>query len=204
MTKEHFTQEAAVELAHQYGCLWVPYASVTKLLNAAAQVGYESGKRDAAEELVARAGGMPDCWYEEGLERDVCTADAAREAIASLQARHESEAGGRLELNFVFEDGETVPVLLRGTTKDLNRMSARLRYWEKLEAAQKGAAVPEGWKLVPVAPTQEMQQAGVQEFHNPYWGDMPYTRTCEIYRAMLSASPPPPAQVQNEVTGGPE
>lgn len=55
-------------------------------------------------------------------------------------------------------------------------------------SAQPGqpAAVPEGWKLVPVEPTEDMEAAG--------WIDKEDVCPCDIYRAMLSAAPPAPVQ----------
>lgn len=50
------------------------------------------------------------------------------------------------------------------------------------------AAVPDGWKLVPVEPTFDMQDS------HPYAKAMAY----RIYRAMLSAAPTPPTQQQGD------
>lgn len=37
--------------------------------------------------------------------------------------------------------------------------------------------------------TPAMQQSGVAELRNPYWGLSDYARTCSIYSAMQSAAP---------------
>lgn len=57
-------------------------------------------------------------------------------------------------------------------------------------------ATQEGWKLVPVEPTEEMLRDG----WNAYLGEMKggFDRFAIVYRAMLSAAPTPPAQAQAE------
>lgn len=56
------------------------------------------------------------------------------------------------------------------------------------------AAVPEGWRLVPIEPTQEMISASMRVGLNTEWvygiGDR--TDGSEIYEAMLAAAPPQP------------
>ena len=52
---------------------------------------------------------------------------------------------------------------------------------EKLQAAMK-AALPEGWKLVPIEPTHEMFRAGYNELEQSESID-------KIYKAMLEAAP---------------
>lgn len=51
---------------------------------------------------------------------------------------------------------------------------------------------PEGWKLVPVEPTEEMVDAGEQTFVSGYKGS-PVSTPSNVYAAMLSAAPPAPA-----------
>lgn len=50
-------------------------------------------------------------------------------------------------------------------------------------------AAPDGWRLVPVEPTPEMTHAGKMASAPASWHYLNIT-----YRAMLSASPAPPAQ----------
>lgn len=49
--------------------------------------------------------------------------------------------------------------------------------------AQPAPSVPEGWKLVPIEPTQEMSEAGV------YAGSIYYDVAEATYEAMLAAAP---------------
>jgi len=59
---------------------------------------------------------------------------------------------------------------------------------EKIEAERRPA--PHGWKLVPVAPTPEMLEAGAKQV------DWYAHNALECYHAMLAAAPTPPAQVE--------
>ena len=54
------------------------------------------------------------------------------------------------------------------------------------------AAVPEGWKLVPIEPTVEMLRVGAYQFLNFYSEKGPYPRSRAVYRAMINAAPPAP------------
>ncbi|TPM53232.1 hypothetical protein FJ959_22125 [Mesorhizobium sp. B2-2-4] len=49
--------------------------------------------------------------------------------------------------------------------------------------------IAEGWRIVPVEPTEAMINAGVSEAHGKTWGDI----VANCHRAMLSAAPAPPA-----------
>lgn len=60
---------------------------------------------------------------------------------------------------------------------------------------QHRAAVPEGWKLVPVKPTEEMEVAG-SAAETVHVECVAYADAAIIYRAMLAAAPPPPAPSQ--------
>ena len=55
--------------------------------------------------------------------------------------------------------------------------------------------VPEGWKLVPIEPTEEMELRGAEQTSSIDWGDCPddrpYEMATEIYNAMLAAAPLP-------------
>lgn len=53
---------------------------------------------------------------------------------------------------------------------------------------QEPVAVPEGWKLVPLAPTKEMCRA---YGHHPEWEDDGNPSATQVWRAMLSAAPQP-------------
>lgn len=56
-------------------------------------------------------------------------------------------------------------------------------------------AVPEGWKLVPIEPTDEMEQRGGEATHGIEWSDAPddapYELAIGIYRTMIAAAPSP-------------
>lgn len=59
------------------------------------------------------------------------------------------------------------------------------------EVAALRAGAPDGWKLVPVEPTDAMSMGGVKSY-----GDAFYFKTChaaECWKAMLAAAPQPPA-----------
>lgn len=61
------------------------------------------------------------------------------------------------------------------------------------EAAKLSRSAPEGYKLVPVEPTQEMQDAGSNEmFGEITLSDHSRRATAYVYRAMLSAAPEAP------------
>ena len=62
-------------------------------------------------------------------------------------------------------------------------------YWA-LRIAQQGAG--EGWKLVPVDPTNEMLINGAAATRDFYSENGPYPRTKAMWRVMLAASPTPP------------
>lgn len=66
-----------------------------------------------------------------------------------------------------------------------NRLSNRRLAWSawKARAALDAVAVPPGWRLVPVAPTQEMIRAG--------WIDKEDVNPDDIYGAMIAAAPQP-------------
>lgn len=49
--------------------------------------------------------------------------------------------------------------------------------------------VPEGWKLVPIEPTQKMCAAGINSDNGVYY----------VYRAMLAVAPQPPADAVSSV-----
>lgn len=56
-------------------------------------------------------------------------------------------------------------------------------------AALSNPSTLQGWKLVPVEPTNEMVFDGAQ-----LDGVLSYDLALDVYRAMLNASPPPPEQ----------
>jgi hypothetical protein len=58
------------------------------------------------------------------------------------------------------------------------------RDWLVWQAARRAQVVPQGWKLVPVEPTQEMKRAGMSERHDDL--------SRSVYQAMLAAAPQPP------------
>lgn len=72
--------------------------------------------------------------------------------------------------------------------------------WEAARAALASAAapaqgVPEGWKLVPVEPTEFMEGAGAGAVSESFMhGKNVAKMAVEAYRAMLAATPPSPAQ----------
>lgn len=82
--------------------------------------------------------------------------------------------------------------------KEWNRRNPAFR-----SLAASATQVPQGWKLVPVEPTEEMLVHG-QEAWLAMWRSKPSIEDCKeaenTYKAMLSASPPAPqAATQGEV-----
>ena len=59
-----------------------------------------------------------------------------------------------------------------------------------VQALSGAPAVPVGWKLVPVEPTNDMQKAADE------WAAKGFDWPKAVYRAMLAASPTPPAEQQ--------
>jgi hypothetical protein len=72
-----------------------------------------------------------------------------------------------------------------------------------IEAVSAPSALPvEGWKMVPVEPTEKMVQAGVNKLHGSAGGS-PYPVAAETFRAMLSASPPEPVSGWRDIATAP-
>ena len=70
-----------------------------------------------------------------------------------------------------------------------------------VQALSAAPAVPVGWKLVPVEPTNDMQKAADE------WAAKGFDWPKAVYRAMLAASPTPPAEQQaapKAAPGGPD
>lgn len=55
-----------------------------------------------------------------------------------------------------------------------------------IRCAQSPERAPEGWKLVPVGPTNEMHNAAIIAYYDSSGSDLR-----DVYRAMLAASPQP-------------
>lgn len=107
------------------------------------------------------------------------------------------------------EDERTSPVRLnapwsnlREYKKDGYRAEARatILAYESAKAAS-AREVPEGWKLVPVEPTDEMMKAGAQTDEKAIQGGYLYPDEDSVglvYAAMLSASPALPVMGAGE------
>jgi hypothetical protein len=54
-------------------------------------------------------------------------------------------------------------------------------------------AIPSGWKLVPIAPTDEMKQQGWEAYRDSN-KPAPYNMLTDAYKAMLSAAPTAPIE----------
>lgn len=81
--------------------------------------------------------------------------------------------------NFVGADG-----------KYIGHMELLWKFWQTALAY----ARPEGYKLVPVEPTDEMIKAGdtVAVIHREWGEDIYIENTDAVYRAMIAAAPPAP------------
>ena len=94
--------------------------------------------------------------------------------------------------------GFNVDVLARNwATKqkylELSHPNAILSLISRLEAIEANAAVPEGWKLVPLDPTEQMVDAS-HRYSEEFMFEPKWTRKlCRCaYTLMLSAAPNPP------------
>jgi len=60
-------------------------------------------------------------------------------------------------------------------------------------AAGQASTIPEGWKLVPVEPTDDMVRLGGENTDSIDWSDAsqdePYELAEKVYRAMIAAAP---------------
>lgn len=105
------------------------------------------------------------------------------------------------QLGFVFgsdADEEGVPWLRyglpdyaeRGVAPTLPAAKAAVEasFRSALSRLTGGAGVPKGWRLVPVEPTPEIKRAIIEAVTVKYEG------ACDVYAAMLSAAPMPPAK----------
>jgi hypothetical protein len=79
-------------------------------------------------------------------------------------------------------------LMVRPVPKDFDEFITRLAKLVELQRQRERQAVPDGWKLVPVEPTQAMCQAGQNKASE--WPKFPL-RINPIYQAMLSAAPSP-------------
>jgi hypothetical protein len=129
---------------------------------------------------------------EELEQRCVCAADPDAHCVScraidliTMQSNNATQ-----DIRDFFKEGEAVAVAAQAlldellqlsppTTAPLNQSVQRL---QQALAAHPSPAVPEGWKLVPVEPTIEMMEAGRK------WAAV--NQLGEVYRAMLSSSPP--------------
>lgn len=108
-----------------------------------------------------------------------------------------------VNLPFVEDESGTEWVML--TPKMLARAVRRMLAATPAAPSQE-TAVPEGWKLVPVEPTDEMYEAGynkLRDIHSgPFNGSPSLGHSGVVYRAMLAASPAQPATEQACQTKG--
>jgi hypothetical protein len=98
----------------------------------------------------------------------------------------------QVEARCMAVDGPVTPTLQEISEQELSDL------WHAVQtiraALPPSPAVVSGWKLVPVEPTEAMTKAGFGPFlaaHDPFFNKN--EPTAPIYRAMLAASPSPPA-----------
>lgn len=65
-----------------------------------------------------------------------------------------------------------------------------LEFW--VAGRKSVSAIPTGWRLVPIEPTEEMLDDGKEA---QLFGSPSYRSALFVYRAMLAASPTPPQRV---------
>lgn len=100
------------------------------------------------------------------------------ELIAARQADWKARDDARAELSQAQAELDAERIKAHGRGVALSETMAEL--------AALRAGAPDGWRLVPVQATPEMEAAG--------WIDKEDVCPCEIYAAMLAAAPQPPAQ----------
>ena len=127
---------------------------------------------------------------------------AYRPAAVSSSDPHQKALEAALQFNRIVDqvearcmavDGPVTPTLQEISEQELSDL------WHAVQTIRAAlppspAVVPSGWKLVPVDPTEAMIKAGFGPFlaaHDPFFNKN--EPTAPIYRAMLSASPSPPA-----------
>ena len=143
-----------------------------------------------------------DAWMERARrERDLLASVAtpAVDYTAQQQAEPVGDERAALELWRKYacqgEKLESTPYhaarAAMGTNTEVQDKGLYLAIQAYLRAAQSGqrAGVAEGWKLVPLEPTFEMQEAGYCA-----WDSSCAHRERYVYRAMIAAAPTPAAQ----------
>ena len=83
--------------------------------------------------------------------------------------------------------------LLDGTPKQLAKAQELRALADRMEAKPISAAIPDGWKLVPIEPTESMMDAYRYAFTSKDRFD-----GANVYKAMLTAAPAPQdSQMEN-------
>lgn len=120
-------------------------------------------------------------------------------AAGNYEVYQDNGPSDRLAKGVDWEDAQFIAAANPAT---INAMIELIERQERELAAARGATVsipliregdrwPEGWKLVPVDPTDEMAQAGNDSRHeneSPFWREI----MADAYRAMLAAAPAAP------------
>ena len=139
-----------------------------------------------------------------GYDRDItyCDFEADEVPIGTKLYTHPASAVVREEKRKSFHQGQTelmaqfcllINEMLEG---DLKERCGLLEPWNstherlKTRLASMASAVPEGWKLVPVEPSNDMQEAGCQGYMEADGNFLMHISSMgHAYKAMISASP---------------
>lgn len=131
----------------------------------------------------------------DAVERAAPTEKSFWESTREI-THHEAEAAAdRLICSLFKNDGERARVSIpaRPDHDDDLVIKSYIRQQRRASTAPDTPApsLPDGWKLVPVEPTDAMESAGVQVQYEAVrdWGN-----PLAVYRAMLAAAPKPPVQ----------
>lgn len=81
----------------------------------------------------------------------------------------------------------------------IDHMGKELELAVEVKSRIENQAVPEGWKLVPMEPTETMISRGVNEFqHTRYIGVDSRADWKACYRGMLAVAPTPPTSTERK------
>lgn len=120
------------------------------------------------------------------MRDDLAAGQRAAEELRAMLAKPQSELSERLRkpANTGWEySAGTLTALCEEAADEIDRLTAAL-------AAASAPGAPAGWKLVPVEPTTAMDLAGMMSSKVLQFPG----QASVIFRAMLSASPPPPTE----------
>lgn len=144
----------------------------------------EGEETDALADLVAA--------IECGREKSGAVSDIRDRLLAALERAVKAETELR-----VLKDSAGAAQVPAWSVSQAEQDAMSADQWDAWKAALKAgstASVPDGWKLVPVEPTEAMLEAAgnTEEIYNEWGEDLYVKNTEEVYQAMLAAAPDAP------------